>query len=295
MPTAAKESLVDPWSIAQIIIENTGDLCPLVAVQPVYMHPYTVAKMVTSLAYLYGRRVYLNMVAGGFKNDLLALNDETPHDQRYERLVEYTQIILALLKGKSPVSFDGEYYQVRNLRLKPPLPNGLFPGVFVSGSSTAGLAAAQALNATAIKYPQPVAEYSQNATSNEVDSGIRIGIIARQDEQEAWEVAYQRFPEDRRGQLTHQLAMKTSDSAWHHQLSQLAKESRTGKHPYWLLPFQNYKTFCPYLVGSYQRVAKEIARYLEAGFRTFIMDIPHTEEDLGHINTTFERAEVLQW
>jgi alkanesulfonate monooxygenase len=36
--------------------------------------------MVTSFAYLYGRRVFLNMVAGGFRNDLLALADETPHD-----------------------------------------------------------------------------------------------------------------------------------------------------------------------------------------------------------------------
>src|SRR5882672_8376888 len=46
-------SLVDPWLISQIIIENTRSLCPLVAVQPVYMHPFSVAKMVASLAYLY--------------------------------------------------------------------------------------------------------------------------------------------------------------------------------------------------------------------------------------------------
>ena len=31
--------LVDPWLVAQIILENTETLCPLVAVQPVYMHP----------------------------------------------------------------------------------------------------------------------------------------------------------------------------------------------------------------------------------------------------------------
>jgi len=43
---------------------------PLVAVQPVYMHPYSVAKMVSTLAFLHQRRVFLNMVAGGFKNDL---------------------------------------------------------------------------------------------------------------------------------------------------------------------------------------------------------------------------------
>src|SRR5437660_7699899 len=92
-------SLVDAWLLSQIIIENTKKLCPLVAVQPVYMHPYTVAKMVSSFGHMYGRRTYLNMVAGGFKNDLLALNDATPHDERYTRLVEYTTIIKLLLSG----------------------------------------------------------------------------------------------------------------------------------------------------------------------------------------------------
>src|SRR6516225_8314704 len=65
-------SLVDPWLITQIIIENTDRICPLVAVQPIYAHPYTVAKMLATLGFLFKRRVYLNMVAGGFKNDLTA-------------------------------------------------------------------------------------------------------------------------------------------------------------------------------------------------------------------------------
>src|SRR5437763_11182839 len=63
-------SLVDPWLVSQIIIQHTTRLCPLIAIQPVFMHPYSVAKMVSSLGHFYRRRTYLNMVAGGFKNDL---------------------------------------------------------------------------------------------------------------------------------------------------------------------------------------------------------------------------------
>src|ERR1700692_1380698 len=100
-------SIVDPWLVAHIILQNTKRLCPLVAIQPVYMHPYSVAKMVASFGHLYGRRIYLNMVAGGFKNDLVALNDSTPHDERYTRLVEYTTIIMGLLRGPGAFSFEG--------------------------------------------------------------------------------------------------------------------------------------------------------------------------------------------
>src|SRR5437016_14619106 len=85
--------IVGAWLASHIIIQNTTRLCPLVAVQPIYMHPYAVAKLVASFGHMYGRRIYLNMVAGGFKNDLVALNDTTPHDQRYDRLIEYTRIL----------------------------------------------------------------------------------------------------------------------------------------------------------------------------------------------------------
>src|SRR4051812_4538315 len=64
-------SLLDTWLVAQLVIQSTSSLSPLVAVQPVYMHPYTVAKMVTTLSLLHRRRIDLNIVAGGFKNDLL--------------------------------------------------------------------------------------------------------------------------------------------------------------------------------------------------------------------------------
>jgi len=282
-------SLVDPWLVAHIIIENTKRLCPLVAVQPAYMHPYAVAKMVSSLGHFYGRRVYLNMVAGGFKNDLAALNDTTPHDMRYARVVEYTTIIQELLKSPAPVSYHGQFYVVDKLRMTPPLAAELMPEVFVSGSSEAGLTAAVALGALAVKYPQPAACEPDHREAG-MKSGMRIGIIARESEEEAWTVAESRFPADRKGQLTHQLAIKTSDSAWHKQLSRMASETRADSSPYWLWPFENYKTFCPYLVGSYDRVASELAKYIDRGFLTFILDIPPAREELEHINSVFSRA-----
>src|SRR4029077_2222718 len=133
-------------------------------------------------------RIYLNMVAGGFKNDLEALNDHTPHDERYTRLVEYTTVIMNLLSGGgSPVSVDGRYYRITNVKMTPALPPALLPGVFVSGSSDAaprharpppplpgvsvsgssdaGLAAARQRGALAVRYPKPVAEYEASGTA----------------------------------------------------------------------------------------------------------------------------------
>jgi alkanesulfonate monooxygenase len=280
-------SLVDPWLVAQTIVQHTESLSPLVAVQPVYMHPYAVAKLVATLGHLYGRRVHLNMTAGGFANDLTALDDATPHDRRYDRLTEYTTILQRLLAGRGPVDFAGDFYRVKKLALRPPLPGDLFPGIFVSGSSPAGLAAARTLRATAVRYPQPPGQEEPDAVEG-VDRGIRVGIVAREDGADAWRIARGRFPADRAGQLTHQLAMKVSDSAWHRQLSDRTAEIEGS--PYWLGPFQNYRSMCPYLVGSYEDVADALRRYVAQGYRTVILDVPSSEDDLWHASVALSRA-----
>jgi alkanesulfonate monooxygenase len=281
--------IVDPWLVAHIIIQSTERLCPLVALQPVYMHPYAAAKMVASYAFLNRRRVYLNMVAGGFRGDLQALNDPTPHDDRYARLTEYTLIVKLLLESHDPVTFEGRYHAIRNLRMTPPLPPELMPGILMSGSSSAGMAAAQATGATGIVYPRP-AEDEIDASESSMRRGARIGIIARPDPAEAWRIAHARFPDDPRGRLTHKLAMRVSDSAWHKQLSEISDAPGNEGSSYWLWPFQTYKTFCPYLVGSYDEAAGHVGRYIAKGYRTFILDIPRSPDDLECACITFGKA-----
>ena len=286
-------SLVDPWLVAQAIVASTERLCPLIALQPIYMHPYTAAKLVASLGFLYHRRVWLNVVAGGFKNDLTALNDHAAHDDRYARAAEYALLVLRLLDSQV-VTHSGRYYRVKGLKMSPSLPPDLRPGLLMSGSSPAGFAAARSIGAVPVKYPKPPGEEDANNHSSEF--GVRIGIIARETCAEAWKIAHERFPEDRKGQIAHAVAMSVSDSVWHRQLS--ANTSKTPdsaigegqRNPYWLLPFQNYKTFCPYLVGAYTDVAHVVRDYLRLGARTFILDIPPSEDELPHTAMVFNAA-----
>jgi len=277
-------SLVDPWLISQVILSRTSHLAPLVAIQPVYMHPYTAAKMVTTFSYLYNRRIYLNMVAGGFVNDLIALGDSTEHDERYDRLVEYVSIMNCLFNEPGSVTFTGTYFAVKNLAIKPRIPPELVPEVFVSGTSAAGVKAAKEIGATSISYPGTPSE----TVCKGVQSGIRIGIIAREDSVKAWRIAHRRFPVDRKGELTHSLARKVSDSAWYEQLSELGDRSAEHDSPYWLVPFKNYKTFCPYLVGSYDEVRREVAKYIQKDVQTFILDVPPDREELYHTAIVFD-------
>jgi alkanesulfonate monooxygenase len=278
-------SLIDPWLVSQVILSSTSHLAPLVAVQPMYMHPYTAAKMVATFSYLYNRRIYLNMVAGGFKNDLIALDDHIEHDGRYDRLIEYVSIMRLLFDEPEPVSFVGAYFTINKLAIKPRIPPGLVPEVFVSGTSAAGIAASRKIGATSVSYPGTP---SGETISRDVPAGIRIGIIAREESREAWRIAHERYPMDWKGKLTHAIARRLSDSAWYEQLSELGDRAAERSSPYWLVPFKNYKTFCPYLVGSYDEVRCEISKYIREGFQTFILDVPPSREELHHTAMVFD-------
>jgi alkanesulfonate monooxygenase len=159
----------------------------------------------------------------------------------------------------------------------------------MSGSSEAGFATARAVGAVAVKYPKAPDQEPPN--DRDARTGVRLGIIARRTDDEAWQVARQRFPEDRKGRIAHQLAMKTSDSVWHKQLSDTATVvDGQNQGVYWLGPFETYKTFCPYLVGSHRAVAREVSKYIRLGYTDFILDIPPNEEELGHTVRVFAAA-----
>jgi len=286
---SADDRQLDPWLVSRAVIGATDKLCPLITVQPTYAHPYTVAKTIASLGFMYGRRTYLNMVADDVANDLQALNDTIPHDQHQARLVEYARIIQALLRNDEPVTYDGAFYQVMNLRLAPPLPVELQPQVFVSGSSDAAHNAALELGATPIESSMPADTRGQQPerAPGKRGYGVRLGIITDRDEARAWLIASKRFPDGRRGQLAPPFAPKVSDARWHQPFPDPA-DSQGRSDNYWLTPLRNQQATCPYLVGSYDQIAAELARYLDDGYTTFILDEPANEEEMQQIGFTFE-------
>src|SRR5262249_28999959 len=176
---------IDPWLVAHSTIMETENLCPLVAVNPIYMHPFSAAKMISSFAYLYKRRVFLNLVTGTAVNYLSALGDKLEHDDRYSRLEEYVQIIKSLLAGQGLTSFDGKHYQVRGLQLLPQVPESLTPGLLLAGQSDAARKVCKSVGAIGMQMLKPELEQAVDGVS-----GIHFGIVTRGTEDQAWNAAH---------------------------------------------------------------------------------------------------------
>ncbi len=279
------DTYINPWLAAHASIIETNTLCPLVAVNPIYMHPFTTAKMVSSFALMYQRKVYLNMITGTALSYLEALNEDLSHDDRYERLWEYAQIICALLKSPRPVNFSGRFYKVSNLQLQPSIPSSLFPEFLLSGQSDAARRLCLDLNAIGLQMLHPEFEHGLINVR-----AIYFGIITRQDEDQAWEVAKRLFPENEEDQRVLDLSMKNTDSVWKRKMRLAAHQPDRADTGYWLVPFRNFKADCAYVVGAYERIADVLVRLIRRGIDVFVLDIPAREEEFQHIYYVFEIA-----
>lgn len=288
--------VINPWMIASAVVQHTERFLPLIALQPVSMPPYTAAKMIEGIQQLYGRTVDINMITGAVNNELLQIGDTIHHDERYERLIEYIDVVKLLLTSNGEeVSYKGKFYSIDNVALSPGMrEDSMPPTFFVAGSSEAGVKAAVSSADVMVTHPGPIDEFvlkvKDRVASHRINLGIRVGIIARVSRKEAWEVAYAMFPYSRQGDIKLKLK-KNSDSNWIRELAQLADSREVIDEVFWMGAYRTGKSYCAYLVGDYDTVARYLYQYLKAGVKYLLIDGPYDDEEFEHVSRVLAATE----
>lgn len=280
------DTFVEPWVAAQTVIDRYG-VSPLVAVNPVYMHPFSVAKMISSYAYAFEKQVFLNMVTGTSLSQHEALHDPLDHDEKYDRLLEYIQIVQLLIeRSPSGIDYKGTHYQVSDLALVPPIEEALQPGYFVAGHSDKATMVKEETGAVGMQMLMPgLVDDVKNA------QGIHFGLMTRKTESEAWAAAHRRFPESERGKYILEKSMSNTDSVWKKRLKFAADTTDQCDNGYWLAPFRSFQADCPYFIGSHEQVKDLVVSLVRAGIEHIILDVPPAEEDFSEVATAFRMAE----
>ncbi|MDX3228668.1 LLM class flavin-dependent oxidoreductase [Streptomyces sp. ME19-01-6] len=284
---------VDPWIVAAHIGSATRTLVPLLALQPAATPPHTAALCAAAYAMLHGLPLYFNLVAGARDDEMRRIGDDLSHDERYARLRQYGHVLRRLLRGET-VDAEGPYYTYRGFRLEP-RPDVLSRcRIFVAGSSSASVSAAKEISDVVVTHPLPYEEWHRTflrplrADDYMGDIGIRIGILCRPDPEEAWKLAYERFPDSWIGRQ--ETLLKTmSQNTWSRQLAQRAVEADgrpvdVERSTYWLGAFRSGLASAPFLVGGYDEVAARLGDYVRAGVGHVLLnggldeDFEHTRE-----------------
>jgi alkanesulfonate monooxygenase SsuD/methylene tetrahydromethanopterin reductase-like flavin-dependent oxidoreductase (luciferase family) len=276
---------LDPWAMTGVLLAHTSSLVPLVAMQPYTMPPPTAAKMISSLARLYHRRIDINVVTGAAPEELDQVGETLDHDRRYTRAAEYVTLLQQLLSSDEPVTAGSEHYRYRSLRINAALPEPLRPRVFVAGSSEANRRLAEQVGEVMITHPEPVDMFAANFVAVRRDSrrdiGIRVGLVARETDEQAWAVALQDHHVDRAARLR-TLLKRESQSDWNRRMAWLASTADVHDEVYWTGLYSTGRTGAPQLVGSYDRVAEYLDRYLALGVSKLLLTRVDTEDEFTH-------------
>jgi alkanesulfonate monooxygenase len=275
---AGNDTLVEPWSIAQHILAHTAESSPLIAVNPIYMHPFTAAKFVSSFALLYGRKIYLNMITGTAASDLHGLGEQLSHQDRYTRLGEFIHIVRQLLTSTRPVNFNGKFYKTNNLQLRPGLPPALMPEFLIAGQSDDAHRVAKQMGCLTMQMLPPSLDEGINGP------GVNFGIFAREERNEARREAKLFFQDSAEKRELLKYTMENTDSVWKRRLNDAGQENdELHENGYWLLPFLTFQADCPYLVGSYAEIGAKLRRFEEMNVSTIILDVVADEHELDHV------------
>ena len=195
LPTGA--GCEDAWITASAIVTHTERLRFLVALRPGTTLPGEAARMASAFDRLSGGRLLLNVVVGGNPKDLAGDGIFLDHDARYEQADEYLRIFRGLMAGET-VNFAGQYYRTENGRLLFPPAQIPCPPLYFGGSSPRAhdLAADQVdMYLTWGEPPDAVAAKIADvrtraaARGREVRFGIRLHLIVRETDDEAWAAA----------------------------------------------------------------------------------------------------------
>ncbi len=187
----------DSWVTAAALATATERLRFLVAIRPGNASPAFYARQAAALDRLSDGRLLLNVVVGGSAAELAGDGIFLDHDTRYAQADEFLTIWRRLMLGET-VDFDGRFLQVKGGELSFPPVQKPYPPLWFGGSSEAALDLAAGHVETYLTWGEPVEQVAEKigrvkaraaAKGRHVRFGMRIHLIVRRTEEEAWRAA----------------------------------------------------------------------------------------------------------
>lgn len=220
----------DVWVLAGALLPYTERMKFLCAVHPGLIAPTLLAKMAATFQEFSKGRLLINVVSGDAKM-LGAYGMQLPHDERYEMADEYMTIWHRLMAGES-VTQQGKYFPTEGAKLALPVGTSIEPPpLWFGGSSDKAMDVAAKHVDTYLSWGETpeqiglkVAEVKARAARHgrELKYGIRLYVIVRKTDEEAWAAANDLYAEmDDAAIAANQRFVSKTDSVGQQRMSEM--------------------------------------------------------------------------
>ncbi|MFP5114957.1 FMNH2-dependent alkanesulfonate monooxygenase [Bacillaceae bacterium C204] len=284
-------SCEDPWTLASSLAAVTERLKFLIAVRPGIMSPSVAARMASTVDRISNGRLLINVVTGGDPVELAGDGLFLAHDERYEVTDEFLTVWRSLLEGKE-VQYDGKHLKIEGGKLLFPPVQQPHPPIYFGGSSPAGKAVAAKHTDVYLTWGEPPAQVEQKIREvrrlaeqegRTVRFGIRLHVIVRETEEEAWDDADRLIKYiDNDTIEAAQQTLARQDSVGQQRMLNLHKGGRESLEispNLWAGVGLVRGGAGTALVGNPTQVAERMKEYMSLGIDTFVLSgYPHLEE-----------------
>ncbi|WP_206957852.1 FMNH2-dependent alkanesulfonate monooxygenase [Trinickia acidisoli] len=296
LPTG--RSCEDAWVVASSLIAATQRLKFLVAIRPGLTSPGLSARMAATFDRLSKGRLLINVVTGGSPVELEGDGFFADHDARYEITDEFLTIWREHFKSANEggtVDFEGRHLNSRGGKLLYPPVQRPHPPLWFGGSSPAAQDVAADHIDTYLTWGEPPAAVAKKiadvrakaeAKGRKLKFGIRLHVIVREREEEAWAEADRLISRiDDETIAKAQADFSKMDSEGQRRMAALngGKGRTRGEleiYPNLWAGIGLVRTGAgTALVGSPKQIAARMTEYADLGIETFILSgYPHLEE-----------------
>lgn len=290
LPTG--RSCEDAWVAASALIPATRRMRFLVAVRPGLTTPALAARMAATFDRLSQGRLLINVVAGGDPVELEGEGIYLDHDARYDLTDEFLSVWRQIASGQKDVTYRGGHVRATGAKLLFPNVQKPYPPLYFGGSSPAAMKVAANHVDVYLTWGEPPAQVAEKiaamrreaaAAGRSLRFGIRLHVIVRETEREAWDAAHRLISKlDDATIAAAQKALARMDSHGQQRMLALNKGSRDSLEVspnLWAGVGLVRGGAGTALVGDAETVAERIREYADLGIETFIFSgYPHLEE-----------------
>jgi len=129
----------ESFSWASAIGASTKNPCIFATSHVPTIHPVMAAKQSTTIDHVTGGRFSLNIVTGWYKPEIEMFGEaQMEHDMRYDRAIEWLEIIKLLWTREDEFDYEGKFYKIDKGWLQPKPIQKPYPVVMNAGGSEKG-------------------------------------------------------------------------------------------------------------------------------------------------------------
>ena len=283
----------EAYVIAAFLAGKTKTIKPLIAAKPGYVNPVLLAKMLATFDQMTKGRLAINLIAGQSEAELAADGIRYGKEERYALMEEEVAIMKRLWAASGPIDFEGAFHTLKKASIVPTIYRKPHPPFYLGGGSPQA-ADISARNSDVHLFwgdtPERIAENIRDirqraarfGRENEIGFGMRLQIMCRESEDEAWAAARKLIAHGTDADRE-DIIERTYNSAANRRVQELAREHGEMIGPNLWTGITKVRPGAGIaVVGNPEQCAEQLQAFIDVGCHSFCLSgFPHDAAATG--------------